>query len=626
MQLTPEQALPTENIDEHKLIIALPGSGKTHTLIALVHSILTRTSNSQVLMVTFTNASASEMKHRLEKRLGSAARRARATTFASLMLSMWRPLANGRKMILGGEQMTYIRRAALNNGCGTDSLVEIASLLDERSRSMSPPTGDDLISRIYADYLNLLSQFNRADLNVIAQEVIEGVKSGAIPPVPERYILIDEFQDTSSSDFAWVSAHIERGKYVYAVGDDDQSIYSWRGADGYESMLMLQEIYGAVGYTLSTCFRCSPKILAAAKRLIDYNDERIDKQMRSGKTTPGVVDRISIPPKIVSGWTKELESMDSIDFGGKKKQRQNRPPTKEELKKQEENRALERARFIVETIITENPFEWAILARTNADLDLIEKALAERKYNSVRLGGRSVFDSEHAAGIVKLLYGISQKKQILCLSEGLGWLGESETVISYIYASAMKLGFGAINGLNSSNWLQETVKLHALATEWQIDTDNQQIIQERVTNFMAIIQSRLERRADKDAKLQLSILRMMLDILLSTKGSLADRIMSLYERVMKNTRKKADHKTPDAVKLATLTGSKGLEFPRVWIMSVDDGKLPSKKALESINPAAALEEERRLLYVGMTRAEEHLRISYTEEKHSKFVTEIFGYV
>jgi DNA helicase-2/ATP-dependent DNA helicase PcrA len=61
-------------------------------------------------------------------------------------------------------------------------------------------------------------------------------------------------------------------------------------------------------------------------------------------------------------------------------------------------------------------------------------------------------------------------------------------------------------------------------------------------------------------------------------------------------------------------------------MSVDDGKLPSKKALESINPAAALEEERRLLYVGMTRAEEHLRISYTEEKHSKFVTEIFGYV
>lgn len=625
MSLTTEQSDSIENVLEHKLILALPGSGKTHTLMALVERILNAYPGSTVRLVTFTNASTAEMAERVERKLGKRAANVQVSTFASLMLRQFRPLSQGRKLILGGEQLTYIRRAMLNNGMGTDELDYVASKIDHMSRQSFVRPNESPIYKIYTDYQNMLATYKRVDLNGVAREVIAGMKEGAIPPVEEDFILVDEFQDVSTSDFEWVAANIERGKWVTVVGDDDQSIYSWRGAQGYESMVLLQEMYGAVGYLLSRCFRCAPMILAAAKKLIEHNQDRLPKEMRSGRDIPGIVERIAIPKDFVSDWTNGTLEADTIDLGNRKPKKGK--PTKEDMQKANDDAAMEKCRFVVERILNDRPFEWAILARTNADLDLMEQALAERRLNAIRLGGKSIFDSEHAAGIVKLLMGAAQPKDPVRLSEGLGWLGEQEDVIQQIYYAAGSVGFGAMTTVSASHWLKATVEIHNMAQSLREDAYSAEQIKARVMQFYAVVQERIDARQDKDSKLQLAVLALVCDIMMKSNGTFMERLQNLYDRINNNTKQKPDHRAPDAVKLATMTGSKGLEFKSVWVINVDEGKIPSKKSTDIASPddrEAAIEEERRLLYVAMTRAEDRLRISYSIKKPSPFLRDIFG--
>jgi DNA helicase-2/ATP-dependent DNA helicase PcrA len=110
--LTEEQAETIQEPDEHKLICALPGSGKTHTFISLVNVILEKDPKNTVLMMTFTNASAKEMEQRVVERLGKQkAKRVRAATFASLMLRQFKPIAGRRRSVIGPEQYTFVKRA-----------------------------------------------------------------------------------------------------------------------------------------------------------------------------------------------------------------------------------------------------------------------------------------------------------------------------------------------------------------------------------------------------------------------------------------------------------------------------------------------------------------------------------
>lgn len=629
MSLTHEQEEAIEILEEHKIICALPGSGKTHSLMALVSRILKTYSHSTVLLVTFTNAAATEMGERAKKILGDLASRVTVSTFASLILKQWKPLAAGRRLILGGEWQTYIRRAVLNNGFGTDSLDEIAASIEEMCRQAVVTPSDTPLYKIYTDYQNMMAMYRRADLNTISREVSAAISAGQLAPVRDDFVLCDEFQDVSSSDFDWIAAHIEKGKYVTVVGDDDQSIYSWRGAKGYENMVLLQEMYGATGYLFTKCFRCAPVILAAARKLIEHNQERLHKDMKSGRTDiQGVVERIAIPTDFVSQWTHESLAADSIDTG-KRKPAHSRggKPSPEELKKKSDEKAMERCRFVVEQIMNDEPFEWAILARINSDLDLMEQALAERRLNAVRLGGKSIFQSEHVHGVIKLLSGILQPKLALNLVEGLGWLGEAETNIQQIYYASSKVGFGGISSMNATDWLNETVTIHDMAQRWREDAYSPEAILHRLEEFSSVVSGRVGARKDKDFKLQLAVVKLIVDIIMKTGGTFNERVQNLLERITMNSREKVDHTVNDAVKLCTLTGSKGLEFKNVWIINVDEGKIPSKKAMESIGEGVGgIDEERRLLYVGMTRAEDRLRMSYMVKKPSMFMSEIFGHL
>lgn len=627
MSSTEEQLQSIENLLEHKVILALPGSGKTHTLVSLVERIFSFYPGTNLTIVTFTNASAEEMQNRILKRIPLFARNVRVSTFASIMLTQFKAISKGRRLILGGEWQGYIRRAAFKNGFLADDLPDLYEYVESASRTGEVKNPYGRFYDVYQDYLNMLAMYNRIDLNMVSREVTAAINDGRIPPLKDQFILIDEYQDVSFQDFEWIAAHADRGKWITVVGDDDQAIYGWRGAQGYESIVMLQEMYDAEGYLLSKCFRCAPAILAAAKKLIEHNTERVPKKMSSARTEKGKVESIVVPDKYESQWTRDKLASDSVQTS-KQAKHKNAPPTKEELKKRSEDRALEKARFYVENIINESPYEWAILARTNAELDLIERALAERRLNAIRLGGKSIFQSEHASGIAKLMSGLANRKELAHLVDGLGWFGEKEDTIQKIYFSSGGGGFASVSSLNSGEWLPGTIELQGLSQDWINDTISPAAIKERAKRFFDVLEARINKARDGDMKLQLAVVKVLGDVFDSFNGSFNERVSNLADRVLQNSRKKIDHKAPDAVKLATLTGSKGLEWKNVWIINADQNKMPSAKTYEIADDdklEAAIEEERRLLYVGMTRAEDWLRISYTEDAPSQFISEIFGY-
>ena len=133
--LTEEQAGTIQEPNEHKLIIALPGSGKTFTFISLAEAILKMNDNHSVLLVTFTNAAAGEMKQRIEKRLGKQmARRTKSATFASLMMQQFKQISRGRKPVIGAEQYTFVKRALASLHMNTDEIEEWLTTIEQMGR------------------------------------------------------------------------------------------------------------------------------------------------------------------------------------------------------------------------------------------------------------------------------------------------------------------------------------------------------------------------------------------------------------------------------------------------------------------------------------------------------------
>ena len=265
--LTEEQAGTIKEPDEHKLIIALPGSGKTFTFISLAEAILKMDDSHSVLLVTFTNAAAGEMKQRIEKRLGKQmARRTKSATFASLMMHQFKQISRGRKPVIGAEQYTFVKRALASLHMNTDEIEEWLTKIEQMGRDLNYVSDDTPSSKVFERYIEILNDDNRYDLNLMARELIHGMRSGEVKPYKHTHLLVDEFQDTDAIQLEWVSCMGEvgaggEGAKIAVVGDDDQSIYSWRGSLGFEAFLEFKERFGASAYVLSRCVRCAPAIL-----------------------------------------------------------------------------------------------------------------------------------------------------------------------------------------------------------------------------------------------------------------------------------------------------------------------------------------------------------------------------
>jgi superfamily I DNA/RNA helicase len=605
--LTEEQAGTIEVPDEYKLICALPGSGKTHTFMSLAEKIIDLNARTKVMMVTFTNASAGEMRERLEKRLGkSKARRTSASTFASLMLKQFKQISRGRRSVIGAEQFLFVRRALIAEHMNIDEIDEWMTRIEEIGRDYYHEFDGTPSSIVFARYCQILKDHRRFDLNMMARELITGINQGTIQPLPYTHILCDEFQDTDQLQYLWLKAHGDKGAKIACVGDDDQSIYSWRGSMGFKAFQDFQEDFDASAYLLSKCFRCAPKILNSAKAFIENNEFRLDKDMVSAVQEQGKVTKVPIPPEFISKYLESKVKQDTTKVNTNKK----------ELSKKEKEK-FELYRFVAEKINESEDYGWAILARTNKQLDLMERALSELQMKAVRIGGKSIFDNIHAVSMVNLFYGLVFDNAATELVSGLGWTGESEENLKSIDMQAKRMGFSAASQMNGLEWRPITAFMQEqsiLAKQCVTEVHAKKFV-DKWDRMMAKVIGKLD---DKEKNLQLAVLDILTNILKGTKGDLKAHAMNLVDKTRKNNAKK-DVKGKDAVVLATMNGSKGLEWERVWLVDMEQGIVPMLKDNVTME---AIEEERRLVYVAMTRAEKELYMSYKEGNESAFLEEI----
>ncbi len=608
MLLNHDQFIAIEQSDENKLICALPGSGKTHTIVSLAERILMR-EHTQVQMVTFTNAAAKEMEHRIHKRVEYEARsRVRSSTFAKIILQQFRTISCGRQMLLGGEQHNYVRRTALKTGIDLEQISEYEEVLDHISRTREHAQYEERYIQFYNEYIALMKRYKKIDLNHITSEVIDAIKENKIPALQITHLIVDEFQDTDQLQYEWMLAQQQQGFHVCAVGDDDQSIYSWRGACGYGNMIRFQKDFNSEGYLLSECFRCPSHILGVAKGLIEHNQDRIPKLMSSVKNETGKVSIIEIDKNYISPWTIEQKKRDGV------LSTINTP-------KQNDKVNYEPYRYVADDILSEY-FKWAILARTNRTLDNMELVFAERGIPCVRIGGKSILSDVHAIGMINLLFGGINPKLLSHLADGLGWLGEKEEVISQIHRTSKGVGFAAMVAQNHTDWICYTAIFHTMISTWECNNSNQDVVTKYINEYFDFIIKMANEKKHPDYGKQISIATLLKKIILNNTGDLHSRASKLLRLVTTRPKYNSKIEANDKVVLCTMNGAKGLQWPRVWVIQVEKGVIPNKKVSFLVDETHKKEEERRLLYVAMTRAEDELIVSYVEGKASEFINEL----
>lgn len=568
--LTEDQQLVADS-DEHVLCCALAGSGKSHTMIELTANLLKKDPSYKVLLITFTRAAAKELNERLEAKIPvNMLSRIEAATFDSIFGKQVKQLGGVKKRTLaGGEQYNFVERAIRHTGLESIELDDAMDYVDTYGRMLKaePINGDATASgwQVFQAYIELMKRHNMQDFNSITRQAYLAVQSESIEPWDATHLLVDEFQDTSSIQFAWIQLHGELGAKVICVGDDDQSIYSWRGARPYENMINFQSQFNAKGYVLKICFRCKPNILSAAKRLIEFNEDRVYKDMFSGHESGGVVE--------VKGYLTPSDEMQAI----------------------------------VQAICSNNE-DWAVLARTNRVLDEVEGHLKIHGIPYKRLGGKKLWDDNTANIFLKILWSLVRPKDTRFITEILGWLGEQEDVLSIIdkQLRKSKAPFAEFIAPSWLGWNSNSETMHQNWYAWGIDVSGKAHIASRMNEIIDFLKTV---RGDKGK--QAKLLEVVGDILtnLNVEGGFVDRVEVLSKNLAPSTNDKEEATEKGVVTLSSLHSSKGLQWSKVWIVGSNQGVCPSNNALEE-GAIGGVPEERRLYYVGMTRAVDELYMSY----------------
>lgn len=579
IRLNPEQQEAVDHTG-HSLVVACPGSGKTRVIVAKIGRILTHIPKSRVCAVTFTRDAASELKKRLVDDLGSEIinKRARVGTFHSLAIRQLRSQGQIGKIASPAEQLIFVQRALAASEAEM-TFEEATQLIETVKSSRHSNLEED--SPLYRAYAGILKRVQVDDLYDVLKKSLLLMQQGVVPPYPVNYMLVDEFQDTDEVQFDWVLEHAKAGTNVTVVGDDDQSVYSFRRALGHHGMERFRAATDATLITLGTNYRCRSEILSAAELLISHNTERIAKPLKAARGPGG-----------------QITSM------------------------RYSSRPLE-AEAVIEAILpyivpiendpwfsyTVPPGQWAILARSRRSLDCVEEALHSRRIRYVRPPSESIWTRPPFVFFISLLRSV-QTGSADGIEQTLHFSGFMQEHIASIHESMhpelWRLLDGEIPSLpDLPDDIAKTLKNFATrAAGWrtQARSGNYRLAILGVADWFS------DRIRNPDEK---ELFNTLTESVCRLNGSLAQRVNTLTLPVSNS----GDEEGQSGVALMTMHGSKGLEFENVWIIAAEDGVIPSPK-----NPA--YDEERRLMYVAMTRAKDHLILSSrVSEQPSPFVIE-----
>ncbi len=608
--LNPAQREAVSAESAHYLVLAGAGSGKTRVLvhrIAWLTEVLGVPPHG-VLAVTFTNKAAGEMRHRCEQMMRTGTRGMWVGTFHGIAHRLLRmhwmeaELPETFQVLDSDDQLRMIKRVVADLGLDETRYPPrqaawfINAAKDEGKRPQHIQGGElflDTMLRIYTAYEAVCRRsglVDFAELLLRSHEVLRD-NAGLLEHYRHRFghLLVDEFQDTNAIQYAFVRLLAGDTGKVFVVGDDDQAIYGWRGAKVENVQHFLRDFPGAKTIRLEQNYRSTSNILTAANAVIANNPDRLGKKL----------------------WT-EGEDGEPIDLFAAYNE-------------------IDEARFVVERIGRwvaggGRALDCAILYRSNAQSRAFEEALMQASMPYRVYGGLRFFERAEIKDTLAYLRLISNRaddaafeRAVNTPARGIGdrtleqvRVRARESNAPLWEAVLMEIGEGSLAG-RAKNALRGFIELiEQLAGEVR-DTPLAEQIEHVLQRSGLRTHYAAESRGLMDSRTE------NLDELVTVasrfeRSDLDQEMPELVAFLAYASLEAGEGQAEaweDAVQMMTLHSAKGLEFPLVFLAGLEEGLFPSQR---SMNESGRLEEERRLAYVGITRARQRLVLTYAESR------------
>ncbi|MGX9754631.1 DUF3553 domain-containing protein [Clostridioides difficile] len=624
--LNPAQREAVEKTEGPVLILAGAGSGKTKVLTTRIAYLMEDkgVQAPSILAITFTNKAANEMRERVEQNIGSETKEMWISTFHSCCVRILRKDINkigyNRSFVIydAADQVTLVKDCLKELNL-SDKVFEpkavISAISGAKDKLYTPKQFKDMnmsdnrmvkIADIYALYQDRLKRNSALDFDDLILKTVELFKANdevlAYYRSRFRYIMVDEYQDTSKAQYELIKLLAREHQNICVVGDDDQSIYGWRGAD-IRNILEFEKDYDNVHVVkLEQNYRSTQVILDAANKVISNNIERKRKKL----------------------WSEKKEG--------------------ELIKIQLTGSEIEEADFIADSIAQiarkeKRPYkDFAVLYRANAQARPVEDALNRSQIPYNIYGGTKFYERKEIKDLVAYLRviqnpqdDISIKRIINVPRRGIGLRTiekiedranlKQESIYSVLIDIETNSDISTKARASISGFVDIIGTLRTIKEVYPVSKLIEKVLD--TTGYMdELVEIRNKNEKDltgkgEEAQDRIDNLREFISIALEFESSSDDtyenKDLETFLTSVALTSESNDEEDNDRVSLMTIHTSKGLEFPVVFLTGMEEGLFPISRAIKSLSESQ-IEEERRLCYVGITRAKEELYMSLTEKR------------
>ncbi len=628
--LNPEQQKAVKATDGPLLIMAGAGSGKTRVLThRIAYLIVEKQVNPyNILAITFTNKAAREMRERIGKMMGGTAEEIWISTFHSMCVRILRRDIdrigfNRNFTILDTTDQQSVIKGILKDKnidpkkfdpraiLGSISSAKNELMDPEEYSKMSGGYYEQIVSDVYEEYQKRLRKNQALDFDDLIMMTIQLFKR--VPDVLEyyqrkfQYIHVDEYQDTNKAQYILVKLLANRFKNLCVVGDSDQSIYRWRGADITNILSFEKDYPNATVIMLEQNYRSTKRILMAANKVIENNLNR----------------------KLKNLWTENPEGNKIVYYRADSEQSE--------------------AQFVagkIKELTRNNEYslsDIAILYRTNAQSRVMEEVLLKSNIGYSIVGGTKFYDRKEIKDMLAYLRLISNPDDDISLQRiiNVPKRGIGSTSFDKIADFAAMHDLSIFQALDSIDLIGLSPKITKAAKEFRDLIKNYTQMQEYLS-VTELVDEVLEKtgyremlKAEKslEAQSRLENLEEFMSVTKNFEETNEDKSLIAFltdlALVADIDSLDEDGEKADSVVLMTLHSAKGLEFPVVFLIGMEEGVFPHSRSLMD---EVEMEEERRLAYVGITRAEKSLFLTNAQMRTlfgrtnmnppSRFISEI----
>ena len=614
--LNPAQREAVEKTEGPVLILAGAGSGKTRVLTTRIGHLIEDkgVQPANILAITFTNKAANEMRERVEETLDSDASDMWISTFHSCCVRILRKDINrigyNRSFVIydSADQVTLVKDCLKELNL-SDKVFEpkviISTISGAKDKLYDPKQfkamhmNDNRMSKIadvYALYQDRLKRNSALDFDDLIFKTVELLKSDkeVLDYYRNRfkYIMVDEYQDTSKAQYQFINILDKEHQNICVVGDDDQSIYGWRGAD-IRNILEFEKDYDNVHVVkLEQNYRSTQIILDAANTVISNNIERKRKRLWSEKKE-GELIKIQVAQD-------EIEESDFVaDMIAKISREQNRSYK-----------------------------DFAILYRANAQSRSVEDALNRGQIPYNIYGGTKFYERKEIKDLIAYLRVIQNPQDDISIKRiiniprrgiGLRTIEKIEDRASLkqesIYSVLIDIETNSEISTKARNSISEFVDnvigtLRTMSEVYPVSKLIEKLIES--IDYYGYIDE-LYKGDKEEAEERKDNVKEFISVAMEFEQTSEEKDLETFLTGVALTSESSEEEEIDKVSLMTIHTSKGLEFPVVFIVGMEDGLFPIARAVRSMNDSE-IEEERRLCYVGITRAKEILYLTLTQKR------------